>query len=116
MGEPEIPDKQAGVPAGLAPAGGSYVFALDAPLQRSFDEDGVGSPNAAVLPDVRGVSLRAAVHRMHAAGWRVEVQGGGRVVSMQPSVGTRLQRGERVLLIGSGRGPPGERRKRSGVG
>ncbi len=117
MGEPEIPDKQAGVPAGLAPAGGSYVFALDAPLQRAYDEsDGVGSASAAVVPDVRGVSLRAAAHRMHAAGWRVVVQGGGRVVSMQPSVGTRLRRGERVLLVGSGRGPPGERRKRSGAG
>jgi len=110
MGEPEYPDEQAGVPAGQAPAGGTYVFALDAPLQRAHEEaDRVGSEEAALVPDVTGTSLRAAAHRLHAAGWRVVVRGGGRVVSTEPSVGTSLLRGESVVLVGGGRAPPGRR-------
>ncbi len=107
MGEPEIPDEQAGVTAGQAPAGGPYIFALDAPLLRAPAENELaGQQSTAALPDVKGLSLRAAAHRLHESGWRVEVQGGGRVLSMQPSVGTRLRRGEHVLLVGGGRSPP----------
>lgn len=116
MGEPEIPDKQAGVPAGQAPAGGPYVFALDAPLRKTYDQFLAGSSASATIPDVRGISLRAAASRLHAGGWRVVVRGGGRVVSTQPSVGTLLRRGERVVLVGSNRGPPNAQRKRSGAG
>ncbi len=108
MGEPEIPDEQAGVTAGQAPAGGPYVFALDAPLLR--DGHGPGDRltfrEPAKLPEVRGLSLRAAAQRLHAAGWRVVVRGGGRVVSMEPAVGTILRRGERVVVEGSTRSPP----------
>ncbi len=110
MGEPEYPDKQAGVPAGPVPAGGTYVFALDAPLLRADEEtDRVGSSGTAVVPDVVGASLRAAAHRLHAAGWRVVVRGGGRVVSTEPPVGSSLGRGESVVLVGGGRAPPGRR-------
>ncbi len=116
MGEPDIPEKQAGVPAGQAPAGGPYVFALDAPLRKTYAQGAVEAAGTAAIPDVRGVSLRAAAGRLHAAGWRVVVRGGGRVVSTQPSVGTLLRRGESVVLVGSNRGPPGARRKGSGAG
>ena len=108
MGEPEYPDEQAGVPAGQVPAGGPYVFALDTPLLRAHEDgDRVGVAEATVVPDVRGVSLRAAAQRLHAAGLRVVVRGGGRVESMEPAVGTALRRGEQVVLEGSARGPPG---------
>jgi cell division protein FtsI (penicillin-binding protein 3) len=123
MGEPEYPDEQAGVPAGLVPAGGPYVFALDAPLLRAHAVEGkeargagVGRSDVAALPDVRGVSVREAARRLHAAGWRVVVRGGGRVVSMQPSVGTKLRRGGRVVLVGGGAGPPRGAASRTGTG
>jgi cell division protein FtsI (penicillin-binding protein 3) len=107
MGEPEIPDEQAGVSAGQVPTGGPYVFALDAPLLRANGENDRRRLNdAAAVPDVSGLSFRAAAKRLHEAGWRVLVQGGGRVVSTQPPVGTRLRRGEPVVLLGSGRSPP----------
>ncbi|MGD8698016.1 MAG: penicillin-binding transpeptidase domain-containing protein [Gemmatimonadales bacterium] len=115
MGEPDIPEKQAGVPAGQAPAGGPFVFALDAPLRKTYDQGVIEAASAAV-PNVRGISMRSAAGRLHAAGWRVVVQGGGRVVSTQPSAGTLLRRGERVVLVGSNRGPPDARRKGSGAG
>ena len=115
MGEPEIPDEQAGVTAGQAPAGGPYIFALDAPLLRTQGEnDRRRLRDAAVLPDVTGLSLRAAARRLHKAGWRVVVRGGGRVVSTQPPVGTRFRRGEPVVLVGSGRSPPAASNGRSG--
>lgn len=107
MGEPEIPDEQAGVSAGLAPTGGPYVFALDTPLLRTRDENVSRAIRVAeALPDVRGLSLRAAVQRLHRAGWSVAVRGGGRVESMEPAVGTMLRIGERVVLSGSERSPP----------
>ena len=107
MGEPDIPDKQAGVTAGQAPPGGPYVFALDTPLLRTQGEnDRQLLDDRAAVPDVTGLSLRAAAQRLHETGWRVVVQGGGRVVSTQPPVGSRLKRGEPVVLVGSGRSPP----------
>ncbi|UCC74773.1 MAG: PASTA domain-containing protein [Gemmatimonadota bacterium] len=117
MGEPEIPDEQAGVPAGLVPTGGPYVFALDTPLLRTRDADVSSAFRVADrLPDVRGLSLRAAVNRLHRAGWRVAVRGGGRVVSMEPSVGTMLRFGEQVALTGTERSPPARPQSASGAG
>ncbi len=117
LGEPEIPDEQAGVSAGLAPTGGPYVFALDTPLLRTGDENVSSAFRVAeVLPDVRGLSLRAAVHRLHRAGWRVAVRGGGRVESMEPAVGTMLRIGERVVLSGSERSPPVRPQNAPGAG
>ncbi len=110
MGEPEIPDEQAGVTAGQVPASGPYVFALDAPLLRAQGEnDRRRLDDSAAVPDVTGLSLRTAAQRIHETGWRVLLQGGGRVVATQPPVGTRLRRGEPVVLLGSGRSPPGSR-------
>jgi cell division protein FtsI (penicillin-binding protein 3) len=117
MGEPEIPDKQAGVSAGLVPTGGPYVFALDTPLLRTRDENVSSAFRVAdKVPDVRGLSLRAAAHRLHRAGWRVAVRGGGRVESIEPAVGTMLRLGERVVLSGSERSPPVRPGNESGAG
>lgn len=107
MGEPDFPDQQAGVTAGQVPASGPYVFALDAPLMRAQGaNDRRQLDDAVTVPDVAGLTLRAAAHRLHSQGWRVIVQGGGRVESTRPPVGTRLSRGEAVVLVGSGRSPP----------
>jgi cell division protein FtsI (penicillin-binding protein 3) len=107
MGEPEFPDEQAGVTAGQVPTSGPYVFALDAPLLRAQGENDRRRLDESVsVPDVTGLSLRTAAQRIHEAGWHVVLQGGGRVVATQPPVGTRLRRGESVVLLGSGRSPP----------
>jgi membrane peptidoglycan carboxypeptidase len=101
LGEPDFPDQKAGVSAGLVSAGGPYVFALDTPLRRSGDQAGALDGNSRiVVPDLRGLSIRAAALRLHDEGWRVVVQGGGRVESIRPTAGTELRRGERILLIG----------------
>ena len=116
LGEPDIPDEQAGVPAGQVPAGGPYVFALDTPLLRAADDvqSSEGTQSSAV-PDLRGQTLRAAAQRLHQSGWRVVVRGGGRVVSTEPALGVRLRLGEPVVLVGNERGPPGQRHTKSGA-
>ena len=117
LGEPDFPDKQAGVSAGRASAGGPYVFAVGEPLLRSASGAGGSHQSVVTLPDVTGLSVRAAVQRLHQEGWRVEVTGGGRVESMHPSAGSPLQRGERVSLVGAAvRSPPGYAGSQSGSG
>ncbi len=108
FGKPDIPVEKAGVTAGRVPAGGPYIFALGVPLRRA---DGRKSRQdlrgAATVEDVKGLSLRAAVHRLHEAGLRVRVQGRGRVQLIQPSPGTLVRRGERVVLVAR-KGPSGD--------
>lgn len=116
LGEPDYPDEQAGVSAGLVPAGGPYVFAVGVPLLRSEREADRSLGGAQVVPDVTGLSLRAAANRLHRAGWRVVVQGGGRVVSTRPAAGRLLRHGESVVLVGAGRGPPRVAESRTGSG
>ncbi|UCF21238.1 MAG: PASTA domain-containing protein [Gemmatimonadota bacterium] len=107
LGEPESPGEQAGIPASRVAASGPYVFALDAPLLRASEEtawDERGSET--VVPEIRGQSLRAAVHQLHQAGLQVVARGGGRVVSVEPGVGVRLHRGARVVIVGGERASP----------
>ena len=50
------------------------------------------------LPDLAGLSARAAAARLHALGLRVEWQGHGRVAAQSPAPGSELARGETVVL------------------
>ncbi len=110
LGEPDFPDEKAGVSAGRVSAGGPYVFALDAPLMRAQEDATIfNSKLRTVVPDVRGTSIRAAAYRLHDEGWRVVVQGGGRVESMRPSAGSMLERGRVVYIMGGERAPPRNR-------
>jgi cell division protein FtsI (penicillin-binding protein 3) len=64
-----------------------------------------GSPEPAnvvvserAVPDVRGLSTRAAVRELHRAGFRVQVVRGG--AEQQPAAGTRLRPGSLVRIAG----------------
>ena len=50
------------------------------------------------LPDLAGLSARAAVARLHALGLRVEWRGQGRVAGQSPAPGSELGRGATVVL------------------
>lgn len=50
------------------------------------------------VPDVRGLSLRAAARRLHAEGLQVQVRGWGRVVSVNPAPGARVNPGSTVRV------------------
>lgn len=103
LGEPATPDQIAGVSAAEPPVSGPYVFALDAPLARAGSRPSQSGERFLAVPDVRGMSLRAAVTRLHEAGFGVRIKSGGRVTALEPPPGTRLEPGQRVLLVGDGR-------------
>ena len=58
-----------------------------------------------VVPDVRGLSLRAAAGRLHEAGLRVRVEGWGAVDHTAPAPGTAVQAGTAVTVFGDERRP-----------
>ncbi|MFQ5691061.1 MAG: penicillin-binding transpeptidase domain-containing protein [Gemmatimonadota bacterium] len=53
---------------------------------------------ASTLPDLRGLSVRAAVARLHGLGLRVKLAAAGRVRGQSPAPGRRLKRGSTVVL------------------
>ncbi|MFN2399505.1 MAG: PASTA domain-containing protein, partial [Gemmatimonadaceae bacterium] len=50
------------------------------------------------VPDVRGLPLRQAVLALHAAGFRVQINGFGSATSTSPGAGTVAKRGSLVKL------------------
>jgi cell division protein FtsI (penicillin-binding protein 3) len=68
------------------------------PSASSQSPSGPESPVATPLPDVMGLPLRDAVRQLHAAGFRVRVQGSGVVDSSHPVAGAMLPRGALIRL------------------
>ena len=58
---------------------------------------------ALTVPETRGLALRDAARSLHAAGFRVSIEGTGNVVSTYPLAGASLVRG-RVVHVKAGRG------------
>jgi beta-lactam-binding protein with PASTA domain len=54
------------------------------------------------VPDVSGRSLRDAVRTLHAAGFRVRVEGSGRVASTAPLAGRSVRVGAEVVVRAGG--------------
>lgn len=63
------------------------------------------APLRRVMPDVRGLPLRAAAGRLHEAGLRVRVEGWGAVDRTAPAPGTAVQAGTAVTIYGDKRRP-----------
>ena len=74
-----------------------------------FASSGTGAPGTddltdtsgrgvVALPDLAGLSARAAAARLHALGLRVEWRGQGSVAGQSPAPGSELLRGETVVL------------------
>jgi len=53
-----------------------------------------------VVPDVRGLSVREAARRLHGRGFRVRLEGWGRVTDMEPGPGSDVARGAMITLRG----------------
>ena len=50
------------------------------------------------VPDVRGLSVREAARRLHDRGFRVRLEGWGRVSDMEPGPGSNAARGTMITL------------------
>ncbi len=88
-GEPSGP----ALPAWLPPAPGPFFFRVAAGAPRQTPE-----PKRGLLPDVRGENARDAAAALHAAGFRVQMEGVGRVRSMSPDPGGAQEWGTTVRL------------------
>ena len=58
-------------------------------------------PPGVTMPDLTGVTPRAAARRLHALGVRVRGEGFGRVRRMVPGAGARIEPGDTVSLHGA---------------
>ena len=54
------------------------------------------------VPDVTGMSMRDAVRRLHEAGFRIHLEGGGRVGRTLPEAGTARRAASVIRVIGGG--------------
>ncbi|MFO7894003.1 MAG: penicillin-binding protein 2 [Longimicrobiales bacterium] len=77
----------------LPPTPGPFYFQTDAGAPRRTPE-----PARSVVPDVRGESARDAAAALHAAGFRVRLEGVGDVRAMDPTPGRAGERGSTVRL------------------
>ena len=78
---------------------GAVIFAssgADAP--GTDDVTDMSGRGVVALPDLAGLSARAAAARLHALGLRVEWRGQGSVAGQSPAPGSELLRGETVVL------------------
>jgi cell division protein FtsI (penicillin-binding protein 3) len=57
---------------------------------------------ARAVPDVSGMPMRDGVRRLHVTGFRVQVEGRGRVVRTVPDAGTDAAAGEVIRVVGGG--------------
>ncbi len=55
-----------------------------------------------IVPDLEGLSLREAASRAHEAGLAVRVRGTGAIRGTTPEAGSRVRRGDEIVLIGAG--------------
>ncbi len=62
-----------------------------------------GSPNAAIVPDVKGLSARSMLRLLHDRALEAEIDGFGRVLSQHPEPGRRVAPGTHVrVTLGAG--------------
>jgi hypothetical protein len=84
----------------LPPPPGPFVFRVAAGAPVAVGVVGTGSR----VPDVRGASARDAAAELHAAGFRVALEGVGAVRAMEPRAGSVAERGKTVrLMLGGSR-------------
>jgi cell division protein FtsI (penicillin-binding protein 3) len=67
----------------------------------SWPEGAVTDPDddSCAVPDVRGLTLRAASQQLHELGLRIELKGRGEIRALDPAPGTIVQRGTTVHLV-----------------
>jgi cell division protein FtsI (penicillin-binding protein 3) len=97
--------------ARVAPVPGAWPTTLPVaamPQLRStlvFDERGAATSHMAAaatrpIPDVAGLPVRDGVRALHTAGFRVRLEGGGRVMRTVPAAGTAPPAGTVVRVVG----------------
>lgn len=82
----------------LPQASGAYIFALD--MNPTTSPEPAESPASRPVPRVIGMPLRDAIRRLHAQGFRVQVEGSGGVAVTDPAPGVLAEPGAVVRVRG----------------
>lgn len=85
--ESEMPIRSASLVSWEGSAPPTGVAANGGVESEETDTASSALPGRALIPDVRGLFVREAVRRLHAAGFRVRLEGSGRVRSVSPPQG-----------------------------
>lgn len=92
--KPAVPEPAPAIGAGTVP----FVMAWPPPAAPE-------STHATPVPDVLGLPMREAIHRLHEAGFRVRLSGWGKVKLLAPSAGAAVPPGTLVTVTGAGERP-----------
>ena len=79
---------------------GSGVVRLAARSQETVAR--AEAPAMRIIPDVSGMTMRDAVRRLHEAGFRLHVEGTGRVARTVPGASSEAEQGSVIRLVGGG--------------
>jgi len=82
--------------AGAGAPAGPVIFAMESGLPRRYN---VASAEPTQVPDVAGLPLRDAVHRLHQAGYRVRAEGAGIARGTFPNAGEHAAAGTVVRVV-----------------
>jgi cell division protein FtsI (penicillin-binding protein 3) len=82
---------------------GARDHPTDGAMPESGGESPLARPGQAMIPDVVGLPLREAARRLHVAGFRVRMEGSGRVRAVTPAPGSAPARGTVVRVMAGGR-------------
>ena len=55
------------------------------------------------VPDVSGMPMRDGVRRLHESGFRVHVEGSGRIARTKPDARAEVEHGSVIRVVGGGR-------------
>ena len=77
----------------------SPLVRFDLPVAAPARGAGDSAPQPRAIPDVEGLPLRAAVHELHRAGFRVRLTGFGRASGTSPAAGAEAAPGSVVRLM-----------------
>ncbi|MQA91935.1 MAG: PASTA domain-containing protein [Gemmatimonas sp.] len=86
-------------PSGHGDRDDTYVFELSPGLPRASAEE---IPTSIAVPAVVGQELREAARQLHDSGFKVRVEGRGRVTASVPPAGSLLEPGVLVTIRGGG--------------
>jgi len=93
-----LPDTAGTSPAGADSAGGRVPASVVVAWPLAAPPPRAGSAGARVVPEVAGLSLRAAAWSLHGRGFEVRIEGWGRVVGTSPPAGSAALPGSAVTV------------------
>ncbi|MBE2256459.1 MAG: PASTA domain-containing protein [Ignavibacteria bacterium] len=81
------------------PDANSLAANKDVKLKLKLRVDNGQNVETEKVPDVRNLSVRKAVNLLVSGGYKVEIQGSGKVIQQIPQQGTEIRKGEKIIIL-----------------